>query len=184
MKKKCAGCDYEFSASDHHSFCHKCRAQERTCPDCSRTFRGISLRCSACKTVPNNERARDKRLGLTEGQYDTVFALQNGLCSICSRPEKAVSKTGRSYRLVGDHDHSCCPGEQTCGKCFRGLICRNCNVLLGMAEDNPLILKAALLYLERSPIDLGQPCGLFESAQTGHLQGVAALHPLEEERWQ
>lgn len=33
-----------------------------------------------------------------------------------------------------DHDHSCCNGGTSCGKCIRGLLCRSCNMSLGHVE--------------------------------------------------
>lgn len=57
---------------------------------------------------------------------------QQGLCGVCS-----VIMT----KPFVDHDHST-------GK-VRGLLCQKCNILLGMASDDPHRLQAAIVYLER-----------------------------------
>lgn len=46
-----------------------------------------------------------------------------------------------------DHDHSCCPGKGSCGKCVRGILCRNCNVGLGFLKDSIPRLEDAISYL-------------------------------------
>lgn len=48
---------------------------------------------------------------------------------------------GGNRRICYDHDH-------TTGK-FRGWICHYCNVILGMAKDNPEVLKLLIEYLSR-----------------------------------
>lgn len=83
------------------------------------------------------------RYNMTVPQYRAMLAAQGGGCAICgSRP------SGRVKRLAVDHDHGCCPGELSCGKCVRGLLCNSCNRLLGMALDDPGRLRAAIAYLE------------------------------------
>jgi hypothetical protein len=59
---------------------------------------------------------------------------QEGCCSIC----KQKPKDGN--RLHIDHDHT--TGE------VRGLLCQEHNMMLGLAYDNPKILRAAATYLE------------------------------------
>jgi hypothetical protein len=47
-----------------------------------------------------------------------------------------------------DHDHACCPGTRSCGKCIRGMLCNRCNTGLGMFLDDPNRLRHAASYLE------------------------------------
>jgi hypothetical protein len=76
-------------------------------------------------------------LGLSLDQYNQIELEQNGLCAICHQPELTW------YRLSIDHNHI--NGD------FRGLLCHNCNSLLGLCGDNIDILQSAIQYLkERS----------------------------------
>lgn len=77
---------------------------------------------------------------LTEEQYQELYDRHEGRCWICN--EK------KNYYLHVDHNHSCCAGEKSCGKCIRGLLCYNCNSLLGNAKDNRNILLVAIKYLD------------------------------------
>jgi hypothetical protein len=49
-----------------------------------------------------------------------------------------------------DHDHACCPGRISCGKCIRGLLCNRCNRALGLLGDSIELLKKMIAYLEQS----------------------------------
>lgn len=82
-----------------------------------------------------------KSYGWTAEQYEAEVQKQNGLCAVCKRPQQA------GMRLAIDHDHNCCPERAACEKCRRGLLCTNCNTLLGSAHDSVEILAAAILYL-------------------------------------
>jgi len=48
-----------------------------------------------------------------------------------------------------DHDHACCPGDRSCEKCRRGLICQQCNKALGNVKDDPEKLEGLAEYLRR-----------------------------------
>jgi hypothetical protein len=50
-----------------------------------------------------------------------------------------------------DHDHRCCSGEKTCGRCLRGLLCRTCNNTLrqDMTEAR---LRGLADYLNAHPL--------------------------------
>lgn len=47
-----------------------------------------------------------------------------------------------------DHDHSCCSGVKSCGKCVRGLLCGNCNLFLGFLKDDTKKMRKAIEYIE------------------------------------
>jgi hypothetical protein len=50
--------------------------------------------------------------------------------------------------LAVDHDHSCCPGKKSCGKCIRGVVHMACNIALGLMKDDPVMLRSAARYVE------------------------------------
>lgn len=83
-----------------------------------------------------------KQYGLTLEAYAGMVEAQGGGCAICRRPPRE----GR--RLAVDHDHSCCPGEKSCGACVRGLLCTTCNVWLGFYENDEWTTGAEA-YLQR-----------------------------------
>lgn len=84
------------------------------------------------------KRSNLKKYGLTVEQYESILKSQGSACAIC----KSVK-----YLQI-DHDHKCCPDQaSSCGKCVRGVLCRNCNTLLGNAKDSTNILIMAIRYL-------------------------------------
>lgn len=85
------------------------------------------------------------RYGITVEDYYRLLAAQNGGCAICGSPEP---KTGNQKHLQIDHDHKCCPGNRSCGKCVRGLLCGVCNKMLGAIGDDMLKLERAINYLK------------------------------------
>lgn len=82
--------------------------------------------------------------GITADEYFRLLEKQDGVCAICKGKESGSIRTDHFHI---DHDHSCCEGQRSCGKCVRGLLCRWCNHLLGTARDNPEFLEAAITYL-------------------------------------
>jgi len=78
---------------------------------------------------PESSRAFSLRFKykISPEQYDAILAAQGGVCAICKRPPGA-------RRLGIDHDHNCCPGKYSCGKCIRGLLCGFCNTRLFSLE--------------------------------------------------
>src|SRR4051812_16041568 len=103
----------------------------------ARNTDGINYQCKQCAT----DRHRLRQYGITMEQYDVLVIKQGGGCAICG--ERCSS--GR--RLAVDHDHSCCSGSETCGKCVRGLLCGSCNLGIGKFKDSPRLLVSAIAYL-------------------------------------
>lgn len=95
--------------------------------------------------IDNPERTKRNRLkyryNLSLERFDALLKTQNGRCAICFSNDPGA----RMWNV--DHDHGCCSGSRSCGKCVRGLLCFNCNGLLGKAKDNTEILNSAIMYL-------------------------------------
>jgi len=80
---------------------------------------------------------------MTSASYDALLTAQNGVCAVCLQPDP------RRDKLAVDHDHSCCPGTDSCGKCVRGLLCVNCNRAVGLLKDDVASARRLLEYLTR-----------------------------------
>jgi recombination endonuclease VII len=110
-----------------------------TCPRCNSVKESNRKLCEAC-SQEKNRWDRFKKHGLSK---DTALALiqkQRGCCAVC--------RCQLSWGFVHvDHDHRCCSGEFSCGRCVRGFLCPGCNVGLGNFNDAPTKLEAAATYI-------------------------------------
>lgn len=118
---------------------------------------GYSSRCKVCKAAaytqyrkdgdydkkryqkaPEKERERHliRKYGVTLADYGRMFEAQGGACAVCGKTQD------RAFDV--DHCH-------TTGK-VRGLLCTNCNRMVGHAHDDSARLRAAAEYLERSVV--------------------------------
>lgn len=75
---------------------------------------------------------RMTKYGLAHEDYEFMMADQNERCLICGHVMEPP---------VVDHDHE--TGN------VRGLLCRTCNMGLGSFKDSPVLLEAAIWYLNR-----------------------------------
>jgi hypothetical protein len=83
-----------------------------------------------------SRRSRLKRYGLTLEQYDELLEKQQRCCAICGESHDVA----KGKILAVDHDH-------TTGK-VRGLLCHNCNTIIGHAADSIAIPQATIDYME------------------------------------
>jgi hypothetical protein len=104
-----------------------------------RTGDGLNSRCIGC----SHDRSIRSLYGIGAGEYAALLEAQLGGCAICG----GTNESGRSMAV--DHDHSCCPGGRSCGRCVRGLLCSSCNMAIGLLRDDPERLRSAISYLTR-----------------------------------
>lgn len=100
---------------------------------CDRNRRTQAGLCAA-----HNNRLR--RYALTPEGLEALLASQDDRCAACRDP------LGPRWHI--DHDHACCLGPTTCGRCVRSILCRRCNQALGMVSDDVVILRQLIAYLE------------------------------------
>lgn len=86
---------------------------------------GLQHTCYECQ--------RDRRYGLSFGEYDRRMKEQQGVCAICHKT------CPRKMKLSVDHDHET-------GR-VRGLLCQNCNAALGMFSHDSARLAQAISYI-------------------------------------
>lgn len=85
---------------------------------------------------------------LSQQGFDDLLVKQGGLCPVCKEPLIITFGSLRSGKTVHiDHDHTCCPGAYSCGKCIRGLLHCNCNAGIGYLRDDSTICRNAAEYL-------------------------------------
>jgi hypothetical protein len=133
----------------HHWWCLDCkRARERAYGRAYRDRHPEQKRQNARKYVRKDSVRRQRsaltlqgKYGLTPEQFEAKLAAQGGKCPFC--PDGAEISTWDV-----DHDHMCCPGSQTCGKCLRDILCHKHNIGLGYWEDDPDLLRRAAEYIE------------------------------------
>ena len=110
-------------------------------------------RARRAKNPVPREEIRRQRLWtwyrITPAQFEAMLEAQGGRCGI---PACGAAEPGGRGAWHVDHDHACCPGSKSCGKCVRGLLCARCNVMLGMARDNAAILLAGAEYVTNAAL--------------------------------
>lgn len=121
-------CPHHAGEHNREHFYWECNGKRRCKPTHKAKYIGDAGR-------DRNLRARYR---MTNEQYEQMLADQGGGCAIC----------GSNDRLHVDHDHSCCPGRKSCGKCIRGILCHSCNTAIGSMEDDQARLEEAILYLQ------------------------------------
>jgi hypothetical protein len=77
-----------------------------------------------------------KTYGITLDDYNTLFAKQEGKCTICNTHQSQLQKS-----LAVDHCHTT--------KQVRGLLCMTCNTALGKFKDDINLLQNAINYLKK-----------------------------------
>lgn len=111
------------------------RGHKRT-PDNVYPSDGRCIKCVAIRLI-------HRKYALSYEAWMKMFDDQKGLCLGCYRHQKDVKET-----FCVDHDH-------ITGK-IRGLLCRQCNLVLGNAADNAGTLRRLADYLDARKYDLSK----------------------------
>jgi hypothetical protein len=131
--KTCVTCRLSKPASEYYTGKNRCR------PCMS------DARKQWAKDNPqlNRARVRKSKYNITQDQFNQILSSQEGKCAVCRDTEP-----GGHGNWHVDHDHSCCAGRKSCGRCVRGLLCTKCNTALGLFKDSTSVLREAINYLE------------------------------------
>ena len=82
--------------------------------------------------------------GIDLAKYQEMLLAQNGVCSICFKPETSVVN-GKIKPLAVDHCHD--------SEKIRGLLCARCNQAVGLFGEDVNVLSNAIDYLRKHSID-------------------------------
>src|SRR5579859_3784018 len=111
------------------------------CPEAKLVMKDGRLKCSVARKLQSGDKRSQKRretlkvYGLTPEEYDVLIKLQSGLCAICDKPETKIVN-GTLSLLSVDHCHKTGKNRQ--------LLCSQCNLMLGNANDDPEILRRGI----------------------------------------
>jgi hypothetical protein len=141
--KTCPRCNETKPLSEFHVRKGRGGAPASRCKPCStdaerewrRKQSGYDKRRYQATKVETRERHLVRKYGVTLSDYSRMLEAQGCVCAICAKPE-SEEKHGV---LHVDHCHAT--------GAVRGLLCRNCNHVLGLMRDDPALLRLAAAYL-------------------------------------
>ena len=132
----------------------------RPCVDCQSPTRPAPYPGPRCATDDRAARKRSRlkaraayllrTYNITLEAYLAMLTAQGGTCAWPGCPA-----SGKARFLAVDHDHACCPGRKSCGKCVRGLLCFVHNRAIGQAGDDPTVFEGVAAYLRRPGLPIG-----------------------------
>jgi hypothetical protein len=151
MLKRCRKCGIEKQISELRSRSRGVRNRPCQCKACKRISDqawksrnpNYEVERYARTKIQNREKHLVRKYGVSLTDYDSMFIAQLGKCAVCSKSQDKAFDV--------DHCHET--------KMVRGLLCTNCNRMIGHAGDSPERLRKAADYLEssrRSPMKFSE----------------------------
>jgi len=131
----CKSCEVTKSITEFH-WANNYRHRRRICKSCTEARR-LVLRAADPEKYKRIDKFRALRLkyGVTEQDFLVLWNAQDGLCAICFEPLEKFSTPHL------DHNHV--------SGVVRGLLCFTCNTALGKFHDSVVLLRSAIVYLEK-----------------------------------
>ncbi len=93
--------------------------------------------------------------GIVPEEWYQMWEDQDGQCYLGDHPLPDERR-----KIAIDHDHSHCPPGKSCATCRRGLACSPCNTAIGLARDDPQMLRVIADSLERAHAAARQRIGM------------------------
>lgn len=137
MNKTCSKCDKEYPATkEYFSVSTNSKTGFQSwCRECCNTLTKSRRKNNKEKCKRQARKSHLKlAFGISVEDYNRMFEEQKGLCAICSKHQIEFNR-----RFDVDHDHKT--------KEVRGLLCGNCNKILGLSHEDISILNNAICYL-------------------------------------
>lgn len=137
--KKCSNCNKEKPLDEFNLRSKNSDQRQSMCKECDNKL--ALTRYHKNKEKYNKARRNStlkRRYGITEDEYFKMFNAQKGKCKLCG---KTKPRKGAKHLII-DHCHST-------GK-VRGLLCNDCNVLLGKLKDDVNYIDRIKDYLTAS----------------------------------
>jgi hypothetical protein len=123
LTKNCSGCKTPKHIDEFSKSSKRKDGLQSVCKACSKDFKNAWRQGNKEKIFYNRLYSKYR---LRREDYLKLLKKQNDSCATCF--------TTFSEIPCIDHDHACCKGERSCGKCVRGLLCQKCNKILGWFE--------------------------------------------------
>lgn len=113
--------------------------RNKICKKCTSQKVATYYKNHPSRRQPNKRiRTNYSRHSISKEFYEEMLSKYTGNCWVC----QVVPATSI------DHDHTCCAGSVSCGKCVRGLLCTRCNMAIGALGDDVDGLMRAVVYLQ------------------------------------
>lgn len=135
MAKTCTKCKKVKPLSKYHYRNRGKGTVDTICKTCTALGRKKYYLTKHARAVCRKS-SRKRLYGLTNSEFDKMLTDQKGCCAICGKHQTEAKKV-----FSVDHNHET--------KELRGLLCMNCNLLLGHAKENTETLQSAIDYLRR-----------------------------------
>lgn len=130
--KTCGRCN---KSKDLSFFSKRGTGHQAWCKECNKEHKREWLKTNRSKVKVNTLWSKYR---LRPEDYQALWDRQKGKCALCST----------STPTEIDHDHKCCSGKTSCGKCVRAILCKRCNILVGFLEKDIGITRKALRYCQ------------------------------------
>lgn len=136
--KICGACRKTLLITEFHKDASKRDGLHHNCKPCAKELRRRRESNPAARAIKAEKRRAwglSNYYGLTSAEYLEMYDAQDGKCAICG-----YSQDGKW--LAVDHCHET--------GAVRGLLCNDCNLMLGNSGDRPDVLESGAEYLRRS----------------------------------